>query len=261
MKAGMKNSMAGGLIITALMMLASCQKDMKGTDDYQYASVIQVASDGTTTFIDNNLKMLLTGNTALADTLASSLVKIREEEKLARDVYAELGQRWNNLVFQRISTAESNHLTAVITLMKSAGLADTVVEAEGVFVDSGVQALYNNLVAQGSASLPEAYQTGALIEEMDIYDLSQVLLNIVDANTTLVLDNLMRGSRNHLRAFNRQLSALGISYTPVYISQDEFDQVVNSPMEQGQRYRFRGRKGNQGNCQGNMPGYGNWVGN
>lgn len=96
---------------------------------------------------------------------------------------------------------------------------------------------------------------------MDMYDLCRALLSNTDRNTSLVLENLLRGSRNHLRAFNRQLAAMGITYNPVYISQDEFDQVVNSPMEQGQGYRFRGREGNHRNCQGNMPGYGNSFGN
>ncbi len=260
MKTRMKSSIAGVLILTALMALGSCQKETPGTNGYQYTNVIQVANDGTTTFIENNLKMLLAGSATLTDTLAASLIKIREEEKLARDVYAVVGRTWNNQVFQRISTAENNHLTAVITLMRSAGLTDTALEAEGIFTGSGMQAMYDSLVSQGEASFQEACQAGARIEEMDINDLSRALLNTSDSNATLVLENLLRGSRNHLRAFNRQLAALGYTYTPVYISQDEFDQIVNSPMEQGQRYRFRGRGGNHGNCQGNMPGYGNGFG-
>jgi hypothetical protein len=49
----------------------------------------------------------------------------------------------------------------------------------------------------------------------------------------MVYDNLLRGSRNHLRAFMKVLVQQGGSYVPQYISQAEFDAIVNSPVETG----------------------------
>jgi hypothetical protein len=67
----------------------------------------------------------------------------------------------------------------------------------------------------------------------------------------LVFENLLKGSRNHLRAFNRQLTTLGIVYIPVNISQTDYDLIVNSAMEKGKQYRMNGQgKGKTGKGQG-----------
>ena len=59
------------------------------------------------------------------------------------------------------------------------------------------------------------------------------MLTIDNADILLVYDNLLRGSRNHLRAYTKTLVQQGGSYTPQYISRAEFDAIVNSPMETG----------------------------
>jgi hypothetical protein len=88
-----------------------------------------------------------------------------------------------------------------------------------------------------------------LIEEMDIKDLDEVLAATTNENVTLVFENLLKGSRNHLRAFNLQLTNLGIVYTPTYISQTDYDLIVNSPMEKGKQYRMNGQGNGNGKGQ------------
>ncbi len=133
--------------------------------------------------------------------------------------------------------------------------------------DAEIQALYNELIIKGSASVEEAMMTGALIEEMDIKDLTEALDVVTNENIIRVFENLQKGSRNHLRAFYHQLTKLGLVYTPVYISQEEYDAIVNSPMEQGNKYgiqnnnkQHRNGQGNNGG-NGNGSGYGNGNGN
>ncbi len=53
----------------------------------------------------------------------------------------------------------------------------------------------------------------------------------------MVFENLLKGSRNHLRAFNRQLTMQGASYEPQFIDQPTFEEIINTPLEQGRRYR------------------------
>ena len=106
--------------------------------------------------------------------------------------------------------------------------------AEGVFVDVSLQGLYDTLVAQGSASLIDALLVGTAIEEIDIIDIQ----NLVDAlegndDIALVYENLMKGSRNHLRAFVRNLEGQGVIYQPQYLSQDVYDAIINSDFEAG----------------------------
>lgn len=222
----------------------------------QYASVLSVSGDGTTSLIEANLKSALIETSDLTDTELASLLKMKEEEKLARDVYAVLAKKWGSQVFTNISAAENNHLNAIVLLLTNYGSTETAIGEAGVFADAAVQTLYNDLVAKASVSIEEAYKTGALIEEMDIKDLTDALSTTTNENIILVFENLTKGSRNHLRAYNRQLTTLGIIYTPVYVSQTDYDLIVSSSMEKGKQYRMNGQgngmgKGKGGKGQGN----------
>jgi hypothetical protein len=224
-------------------------------ENIQYASILSVLGDGTSSVIEANLKSALIETSALTESELASLLKMKEEEKLARDVYTVLAQKWGNQVLTNISKAENNHLNAIVLLLTNYGSTETAIGEAGVFADAAVQKLYNDLVAKASVSLEEAYKTGALIEEMDIKDLIIALSATNNENVTLVFENLLKGSRNHLRAFNRQLTTLGIVYTPVYISQTDYDLIVNSSMEKGKQYRMNGQgnglgKGKGGKGQG-----------
>ena len=72
---------------------------------------------------------------------------------------------------------------------------------------------------------------GATIEDMDIHDLQQMLGRTDNTDLKIVYQNLMKGSRNHLRAFHRQLVKYDLSYTPQYITQAEYDEIVSTPKE------------------------------
>ena len=254
MKKSVKSITMISLMAVSLLVVSSCQKDELIDDNSQYASVLSVSSDGTSSIIDANLKLALIETSDINDSEIASLLKMKEEEKLARDVYSVLYQKWESIIFSNISTAENNHLNAIVLLLASYGTADTSIAEPGIFANAEVQTLYNELVAKASVSIEEAYKTGALIEEMDINDLSVALNTTTNENVILVFENLLKGSRNHLRVFNRQLSALGLVYSPVFISQTDYDLIVNSSMENGKQYRMNGQS--KGNGQGQGQGKG-----
>jgi hypothetical protein len=250
MKTSIKNVVISFFLFASIAIASSCQKDAMNAENAQYASVLNVSADGTTSVIEANLKSALIETSVLTDSELASLLKMKEEEKLARDVYTVLAQKWGSPVFTNISTAENNHLNAIVLLLTNYGSAETTIGDAGIFTDAAVQTLYNDLVAKASVSITEAYKTGALIEEMDIKDLKEALSGTTNENVTLVFDNLLNGSRNHLRAFTRQLTTLGIVYTPVFISQTDYTQIVTSAMEKGKQYRMNGQGKGQGNGQG-----------
>ncbi|MFA6542334.1 MAG: DUF2202 domain-containing protein, partial [Bacteroidota bacterium] len=107
----------------------------------------------------------------------------------------------------------------------------------GVFADHELQALYDALLLKGKQNPADAYAAGAAIEEVDIVDLQKRLALTDNDDIAFVYNNLMRGSRNHLRAFVRNLSSQGITYIPKYLSQTEFDQIIASGNERGRGYR------------------------
>ena len=170
----------------------------------------------------------------LSATEASALVFMREEEKLARDVYQLLYTQWGQKVFSNIAASEQQHMDAVALLLTRYNLPDpAAATATGVFQDPHVQELFNALMAQGQTSLIAALTVGATIEDLDIQDLQTRIAATDNADIALVFNELMKGSRNHMRAFISQLTKQGVTYTPQYITQAEFDAIVNSPTETG----------------------------
>ncbi len=170
----------------------------------------------------------------LSATEASALVFMREEEKLARDVYQLLYTQWGQKVFSNIAASEQQHMDAVALLLTRYNLPDpAAATAPGVFQDPHVQELFNALMTQGQTSLIAALTVGATIEDLDIQDLQTRIAATDNADIALVFNELMKGSRNHMRAFISQLTKQGVTYTPQYITQAEFDAIINSPTETG----------------------------
>lgn len=171
---------------------------------------------------------------ALSSEEQSSLLFMREEEKLAKDVYITLYDKWGVNIFSNISKSEQTHMDAVLLLLTKYALTDPVgTNAIGVFSNTELQHLYNELVTQGEMSLLEAYQVGATIEDLDIFDLANALDNNDNQDIKLVYEMLSKGSRNHLRSFYGNILNVGGSYTPQYLTQAEFDAIINSPKETG----------------------------
>lgn len=143
------------------------------------------------------------GAQALSES--EQLLYLIEEEKLAHDVYATLGSLWGANIFANIQASEISHQEQVAALLPSYGLADPRSAEVGVFVNSELQELFNQLIAQGSQSMTEALKVGVLIEEKDIADLQDAMSATQDPSILRVLETLKQGSENHLKAFSRQL--------------------------------------------------------
>ena len=164
----------------------------------------------------------------------TSLIWMREEEKLAHDVYVALYNQWNVNVFTNIASSEQTHTDAVLALLNKYELTDPVGNnAVGVFSNPDLQSLYTQLVMQGSTSTLDAFIVGATIEDLDIFDLNEWANHVDNQDITYVYQNLTKGSRNHLRSFYSQVIGAGGTYTAQYISQSELDEIINSPREGG----------------------------
>jgi hypothetical protein len=90
-------------------------------------------------------------------------------------------------------------------------------------------------MTQGNKTDVDALKVGATIEEVDIVDLQKHLKETDNKDIALVYDNLMRGSRNHLRAFVKNLNTRGITYAPQYLTQTEYNTIIASGIERGYR--------------------------
>jgi hypothetical protein len=114
------------------------------------------------------------------------------------------------------------------------GIEDPVTTDEpGVFANQELQTLYNSLVNQGSASLLEALIVGATVEDLDIKDLNELNAQTENQDILLVYNNLIKGSRNHMRSFIAQIENNGGAYTAQFIDQSELDEITGSSQESG----------------------------
>lgn len=163
-----------------------------------------------------------------------SLAYMREEEKLAHDVYVLFDGIYGGSakIFGNIAISETTHTEGVRQLLLRYNLPDPAATlAVGLFNNTTLQGLYTQLVATGSPSLIDALKVGVTIEELDMLDIAAHLAIVDNQDIRLVYDSLLKGSRNHLRSFVKNLLAQGGTYTPQYLTQAEFDAIVNTEME------------------------------
>lgn len=132
---------------------------------------------------------------------------MREEEKLAHDVYIALYEKWGTQVFYNISLSEQKHTDAVISLIVKYGLDDPASAEVGVFNDPHLQDLYDLLIDMGMAGEFEALEVGVIIEETDISDIVDCMERTDKADILNVYGNLLDGSYNHLAAFLKNIDA------------------------------------------------------
>lgn len=170
---------------------------------------------------------------AISSDEEAGLIFMREEEKLARDVYLTLYDIWGLTVFNNIAKSEQTHTDTMKMLLDKYQIADPVLDDSiGVFTDYHFTEVFEALVAKGSESLEGALQVGAQIEDLDMKDIVESI-EVIEGNDDIIMvyEELLKGSRNHLRSFWDVLVKNGFTYTPLYISQEEFDSIINSPME------------------------------
>jgi hypothetical protein len=143
------------------------------------------------------------------------LTYMREEEKLARDVYISMYNIWGAQIFNNITVSEQRHMDSVKNLLVKYGISDPAEGNDvGKFTNQDLQDLYDQLIEQGSLSLVEALKVGVLIEETDIDDLNSGIASTTRKDIKNVYNNLLQGSLNHLKAFVSNLAAQGIIYEP-----------------------------------------------
>lgn len=171
----------------------------------------------------------------LSDDEIAGLLFMRKEEKLARDVNLTLYEPWGQKTFDKIANSEQTHTDAIKALLDQYGLDDPAAELSvGNFADPDLQALYDQLIAQGSTSLDAALRVGAAIEEIDILDLEEQIDRTEKEDIQLVYENPKSGSENHLRAFTSVIERKGgAPYQPDYLNQEAYDLIVSASSGRG----------------------------
>ncbi len=177
---------------------------------------------------------------------------MREEEKLARDVYITLGSQFPDLkIFGNIDDSEQRHTCAVCDLLEKYDIEDpSTNDNVGVFtgeVFGGYfTAKYAELVERGSLDTLAALYVGAYIEELDVVDINycpEEVIRVIDSivndsdcgkiytdnqDVRRVYESLLEGSKNHLRAFVRNIERrMGEgTYQAQVLTQEQVDEIL-----------------------------------
>lgn len=185
---------------------------------------------------------------------SSHLIFMREEEKLARDVYLTLASKYpGQAVFSNIATkSEQSHTDTMRDRLIQFKIPDpnpstnNLPGSIGIFTGaewgSYFSKKYTDLIALGSESELAALYVGALIEELDMNDIMvcpKVMINsgypspcglqyTDERALKKSYGSLIQGSENHLRAFVGQIEAIeGYgTYKAQYLTQQEVDTIL-----------------------------------
>lgn len=242
----------GTIALFSILAAFSCTKEQTATDSNLITpnttgEIIEVKSSGATAF---NAPAITAPFDSTADLTADEiefLFAVREDEKLARDVYATFYTKFQNKIFENIGNSESTHLKAIERLYDYYEIDYPAVGDAGKFSDPQLQHLYDSLIVKGD-SLLAAVKIMANLEESNIFHYREVLKTITNTNIKIVIENLEKGSENHFKAAIRQITALGGVYTPLLISSEDYRDIIALGFEQGKRYKYlnNGQTNNQG---------------
>ncbi|MDF1629155.1 MAG: DUF2202 domain-containing protein [Alcanivoracaceae bacterium] len=170
-------------------------------------------------------------NNELTQIEIANLQFMREEEKLARDVYLTMDQYWGQQtsVFANIAVSEESHTSTIDYLLEKYDIEDPVISDEiGVFTNLELQELYHTLVEQGSVSFIDGLHVGALIEEVDMEDILAAIEATDERAMILAYSNLLDGSKSHLRGFVSVIEAQGLVYQAQVLDADEVQLILES---------------------------------
>ena len=164
----------------------------------------------------------------LSEQVVADLQFLREEEKLARDVYLFAYEQHGLNIFNNIAKSEQQHTDQVKLLLDQYGIEDPASTQEGVFINETLQQLYIDLTTKAALSLTDALEVGATIEDLDIRDLNTMAKNSERDDISLLYQNLACGSANHMRSFYSLLQHQGVNYEVQFISEAELQTILTA---------------------------------
>ena len=231
-------------------------KDGKGAGFHAEKTSVEAASVEEAAAEVTEVEAIIVENASGGEILdfneKTHLMFMREEEKLARDVYLTLGTLYPDaVIFGNIDDSEQRHTMAVKAMIEKYGYEDPNTNDNiGMFTgeDYGwyFTEKYNQLVERGQASELEALYVGAFIEELDMMDINQCPKVIVETDNGInditecgknytdnpdivkLYDSLLDGSASHLRGYVKNIEQqIGKgNYQAQVLSQEEVNSIL-----------------------------------
>jgi len=224
--------LAAVLTIAAICLIISCSKANNLMTDENLSNGSAISEDELYSYItaeelpDCNFKIVSSAD--LTDVEVEMLEFLREEEKMARDVYLVLSGIYKKRIFLTIAESEQIHMDKVLCLMDHYKVEDPASSEIGEFTNTYIQGLYDMLIELGTKGIIDGLTAGAYIEDYDIHDI-HYWMDFTDNESILnVLSNIVCGSGNHIISFTELLNGFDTEYTPTHITQEEYQAILDA---------------------------------
>jgi hypothetical protein len=200
------------IVMSSIFFFSSCNEGIAGTEEE--VTELKSATDEAPCLLAGTIADVPIPGCTITGTIteseAAGLLFMREEEKMARDVYDYLYEKYQLPVFKNITKSENMHMSAVLRLIEGFKIADNSSNNPGEYTNEHIAELYDQLIEKGNISEIEALKVGVLIEQTDIADLQKELLTVENSSVKTVYGNLLKGSEAHLKAFTWNLKVRGV---------------------------------------------------
>ena len=155
-------------------------------------------------------------------------LKLYQEEKLAYDLYGEFYERWSLSVFNKVQQREAKHVWCVERIMDNYGFDYNTNTNAGSYPDRDIQKIYDDLTVKGCISDLAALEAAAYIKEKHISQLRERIRYQEDEYIVKVIFLMEKAAQSHLRAFVKSIRLSGSDYNPVFLTDDEFSNIMDS---------------------------------
>lgn len=220
------------LVLSTGWLMSSCEENTSPLDESSITGEENLIGsiDTTDNSVITDSSTIIQGN--LKSSELNDLLHLAEEEKLAHDVYNYAYQKHQINIFKNIAASEQSHINRVLEILNDHNEDDPTHPDDGVFYNESLQMLYKQLTSKVDLSLLDALKVGATIEDLDIKDIDLFLENTDNEALVEMYENLKCGSRNHMRAFHSLILKNNGTYSPQFISQEVFEEILNNDGEQ-----------------------------
>ncbi len=221
------------------------QKPSQGNQETMMNPIL--ANDGSQSEMVKDLKAKLSQMPlgSLTEEEKSSVQSMMEYEKMVRDVYAIMYEKWQTQAFENLGKKASAAMAAIKLLLDRYNLENPVKDATkvGDFKNVTLQKMLNAMVSKGDKSLKDALEACAEAEEMNMAKIENALKTCDSADLKLVYETLLNETIQMLKSIVYTLSIEGVTYKPKYLPIGNFDKLMG--IEQS------GTSGNEKNNQTN----------
>ncbi len=156
----------------------------------------------------------------------SLLFKMYQEEKMSYDLLGEFYERWQLDIFNNLRSRDQKHVWCVDKVIIKYGYINDVKSEDGLYKDSRIQKLYNELSVKGCISDLSALEAAAIIKERSISELRERIQTQSDPYIVKVIFLMEQASQKQFRALVESIKLSGSDYTPVYLTDDEYNNIV-----------------------------------